>query len=209
MIALAADSWREGALDSRIARQYQERLREDGEMGAVALREVRGRFTDAWVAAPALTTWGRGDSELSPQDIASELVVAGAMGVDRQESWALLPVRAPMPEFRVPSHSLRKTEDLDEWAQRLALVFGHDLADSPPVLMKQVGAYRAHDARGDLKDLRDIPTLVVGAAEDLLSPPSVGRSLAEGIPRGSVSRDRECSPRSDRHACQPDQHAPR
>lgn len=100
--------------------------------------------------------------------------VRSRLGTRRQRRHAFLEMILPQ--------GLRETEDLDEWAQRLALVFGHDLADSPPVLMKQVGAYRAHDARGHLKDLRDIPTLVVGAAEDPLSPPSVGRSLAEGIP---------------------------
>ena len=69
---------------------------------------------------------------------------------------------------------------MDQWADRLALIFGHDLADSPPVLMKQVGAYRAHDARSQLGAL-NIPTLIVGAAEDPLSPPSIARDLAERI----------------------------
>ncbi len=100
--------------------------------------------------------------------------VRSRLGTKRQRRHAFLEMVLPQ--------GVRETEDLDEWAQRLAVVFGHDLADSPPVVMKQVGAYRAHDARGRLKDLGDIQTLVVGAAEDPLSPPSVGRSLAEGIP---------------------------
>jgi pimeloyl-ACP methyl ester carboxylesterase len=100
--------------------------------------------------------------------------VRSRLGTKRQRRHAFLEMILP--------RGLRETEDLDEWAERLSLVFGHDLADSPPVLMKQVGAYRAHDARGRLKDLNNIPTLVVGAAEDLLSPPSVGRSLAGAIP---------------------------
>ena len=81
----------------------------------------------------------------------------------------------------VMPRALRETEDLDVWAERMAALFGHDLADTPPVAMRQIGAYRAHDATDRLTELEAIPTLVVSATEDPLSPPALGRALADGI----------------------------
>ena len=95
------------------------------------------------------------------------------VGTKRQRRHAFLEMILP--------RTLVESEDLDEWADRMADVFGHDLAVSPPVLMKQVGAYRAHDAHTRLGQLSDIPTLVVGASEDPLSTPAIGRRLADGI----------------------------
>ena len=78
--------------------------------------------------------------------------------------------------------SLRAAGDRDRWAESLAPLFGHDLADTPPVAMKQIAAYRTLDARARLPELAGIPTLVVSAVEDPLSPPSLGRALSDGIP---------------------------
>lgn len=72
--------------------------------------------------------------------------------------------------------------DRDELAERLAPLFGHDLADQPPVAMKQLGAAARFDATGRLGELGGIPTLVVSAAHDPISRPECGRTLAEGIP---------------------------
>lgn len=78
--------------------------------------------------------------------------------------------------------AMRAAGDLDDWARRLAPLFGHDLADTPAVALAQIRAYRGHDATPRLAELAAIPTLVVSAAEDPLSPPELGRRLAEGIP---------------------------
>ena len=72
--------------------------------------------------------------------------------------------------------------DLDAVAARMADVFGHDLADTPPVVMNQVAAYRAHDPGGRLASLGAIPTLVASATHDPVAPPSMGRELAYAIP---------------------------
>jgi len=85
MIALVADSWREGVLDSQVARQYQERLRDDVSRGVGNLRKVRERFTNAQVAALSLTDGAAGDSESSPEDVAATFLVAAAIGIDREE----------------------------------------------------------------------------------------------------------------------------
>lgn len=77
---------------------------------------------------------------------------------------------------------LRKTGDLDAWAERLALVFGHDLAETPAVTMRQVRAYRKYDAAPRMGELAGKPTLVISAAQDPLAPPRLGRALADAVP---------------------------
>ena len=72
--------------------------------------------------------------------------------------------------------------DADEWASRLAPIFGHDLADHPPVVMKQLAAMRVYDATSQLSRLKDVPTLVVGAMHDRIASPDVVRTLVENIP---------------------------
>lgn len=72
--------------------------------------------------------------------------------------------------------------DQEALAEELALLFGHDLADQPPVAMKQLAALRAYDATDRLSRLGSIPTLVLSAAHDIIAPPRFGRALAAGIP---------------------------
>jgi pimeloyl-ACP methyl ester carboxylesterase len=71
--------------------------------------------------------------------------------------------------------------DRDIWAERLAPLFGHDLADHPPVVMKQLAAMRAYDATPRLHDLAGLPTLVVAARYDRIARPEVVRALASSI----------------------------
>ena len=75
------------------------------------------------------------------------------------------------------------TADRDALAAELAPFFGHDLADQPPVAMKQLSALRAYDATNRLRELAGIPTLVVSARYDRIAPPDRGRALADGIPQ--------------------------
>ena len=72
--------------------------------------------------------------------------------------------------------------DRDSWAEQLAPICGHDLADHPPVVMKQLAAMRAYDATPRLGTLAGIPTLVVGARHDKIAKPSIVRALAAAIP---------------------------
>lgn len=75
-----------------------------------------------------------------------------------------------------------KSEDQDALAERLAPLFGHDLADQPPIVWKQIKAIKAYDPTPRLKELAGVPTLVVAAAHDRLAPPRVSRALADAIP---------------------------
>jgi len=72
--------------------------------------------------------------------------------------------------------------DRDALAERLAPLFGHDLADQPSVAMKQLRAAARFDATPRLGELRRIPTLVVSAAHDPISRPMCSRALEAGIP---------------------------
>jgi 3-oxoadipate enol-lactonase len=72
--------------------------------------------------------------------------------------------------------------DPDALAEQLEPLFGHDLGDQPPIAWKQLKALRAYTAAHRLGDLAGVPTLVVNAAHDPISPPRVSRAIAEGIP---------------------------
>lgn len=72
--------------------------------------------------------------------------------------------------------------DRDKLAAELAPVFGHDLADQPSIAAAQIRALGAYDATRRLGELRGIPTVVISAEFDCISPPSVGKIMAERIP---------------------------
>lgn len=67
-------------------------------------------------------------------------------------------------------------------ADQMAELFGHDLADQPPLVMKQLAAMSAYDATPRLGQLAGIPTLVVSGKLDRIARPELGRALAAGIP---------------------------
>jgi pimeloyl-ACP methyl ester carboxylesterase len=84
-------------------------------------------------------------------------------------------------ELIMPSRYLAEV-DRAALAARLAPLFGHDLAEQPPVVMKQLGAMSKYDAGERLKTLASIPTLVVSAADDRIAHPASGRALSQAIP---------------------------
>jgi len=75
-----------------------------------------------------------------------------------------------------------RTADRDALARELAPLFGHDLADQPPIVMEQIAAMRRCNLAPRLAELARIPTLVLAAAHDGIAPPALGRALAAGIP---------------------------
>jgi aminoacrylate hydrolase len=74
------------------------------------------------------------------------------------------------------------TVDRDALCSELGSLFGRDLADSPPILMQQLGAMGRFDASARLASLEGMPTLVVSAAHDCIARPAYGRALAKAIP---------------------------
>lgn len=72
--------------------------------------------------------------------------------------------------------------DLGALAADLAPLFGHDLADQPPVAGKQLAALRRYNAAPRLGELAGVPALVLSGAHDPISPPGVSGALADGLP---------------------------
>lgn len=79
--------------------------------------------------------------------------------------------------------SFLSTADSPALAAQLAPLFGHDLAEQPPIAMKQAMALRRHDRTAQLYKLTSIPTFVLSAAHDPIAPPEFGKQLASLIPR--------------------------
>jgi aminoacrylate hydrolase len=67
-------------------------------------------------------------------------------------------------------------------AEELKPIFGHDLADQPPIVMKQLRALSRYDRCGELSRLQSIPTLVVSGSDDKIALPQYGRELSSAIP---------------------------
>lgn len=70
----------------------------------------------------------------------------------------------------------------DALAAQTGELVGRDLADSRPILVRQLRALGAHDASSRLGGLGGIPTLVVSGELDPIALPEYGRALAAGIP---------------------------
>ena len=69
----------------------------------------------------------------------------------------------------------------DELADKLSKLFGHDIADQPPIAKKQLAALKKANLTEKLSQLNKIPTLVVSAEHDPIAPPLSGRAIADGI----------------------------
>jgi pimeloyl-ACP methyl ester carboxylesterase len=80
------------------------------------------------------------------------------------------------------SVALLREADLPNLAAETSSLIGRDLADSPPILMKQLQACARHHLRPRLGELASIPTLVVSAEFDVIARPEYGRDLAAAIP---------------------------
>ncbi len=89
--------------------------------------------------------------------------------------------RAAFLELVMPAAALDSTDRV-ALADRLAALFGHDLADQPPIVMPQIRAMARYDARARLAELGGIPTLVLSGTHDRIAPPASGRALATAIP---------------------------
>jgi hypothetical protein len=75
-----------------------------------------------------------------------------------------------------------RRSDLPKLAAETSSLIGRDLADSPPILMKQLQACARHHLRPRLGELASILTLVVSAEFDIIARPEYGRDLAAAIP---------------------------
>jgi pimeloyl-ACP methyl ester carboxylesterase len=95
------------------------------------------------------------------------------VGPRRLRRQAFLQMILPPAEFM--------TVDRDALAERLAIAFGHDLADQPGIIGKQLSAMSTCDVTPCLGELAGLPTLVVSAELDRIAPTTSGRAIAAGI----------------------------
>jgi len=84
-------------------------------------------------------------------------------------------------ELVMPAAHLRAV-DRAVLAGELAVLFGHDLAEQPAIVFKQVQAMSRFDVSSSFAELSSIRTLVVSATHDRIALPSDGRELASLIP---------------------------
>jgi len=61
-------------------------------------------------------------------------------------------------------------------------LFARDLADQPPIIMRQLRAMARYDAMWRLRCLGPIRTLVMSGGQDRIAKPEYGRALAAAIP---------------------------
>jgi pimeloyl-ACP methyl ester carboxylesterase len=73
--------------------------------------------------------------------------------------------------------------DRTKLAKEFATLFGHDLADQPPIVNYQLQALKQFDATSRLGELANMPTLIMSAAHDPIARPAEGgRVLHRDIP---------------------------
>jgi pimeloyl-ACP methyl ester carboxylesterase len=89
--------------------------------------------------------------------------------------------RKALLEIVMPPSAL-KAADPASLASDLAPLFGHDLADQPPVVMQQLPAMVRYNATSRLHELAGLPTLVVSAEHDRIAPVAIGKAMAAAIP---------------------------
>jgi pimeloyl-ACP methyl ester carboxylesterase len=73
-------------------------------------------------------------------------------------------------------------QQCEELAERLAPTIGRDLADQPPVLVRQLNAMRRYNQAASLGRLSSIPTLIASGSLDPIARPEYGRRLQAQIP---------------------------
>ena len=83
--------------------------------------------------------------------------------------------------------------DPDAMADRVGKLFGHDLADQPSIVRRQLRAMKSCDITSRLKELAGLPTTVVSATHDPIAPPSSGRVLSNGIPNARYVEFKDAS----------------
>ncbi len=84
-------------------------------------------------------------------------------------------IRMIMPDAYVRDH------DEIALAERLGVLFGRDLADQPPIVMKQLRAMSRYSAVSRLHELSGLSTLVVTAAHDPIAPAAFGKEIVSRI----------------------------
>jgi pimeloyl-ACP methyl ester carboxylesterase len=143
-------------------------------MGGVIAQAIALKAPDRVKSLALLCTFARGKD-------GSKITLAMLATALRMRVGTRAMRRNAFLELIMPGRYLQQI-DRPALAARLHPLFGHDLAEQPPIVMQQLSAMSKYDAGTRLAELGSIPTLVVSAAEDRIAVPSSGRALAAAIP---------------------------
>jgi pimeloyl-ACP methyl ester carboxylesterase len=143
-------------------------------MGGLIAQQIALTARERVRSLALLCTFARGSDVTRPSASMIWTGLRMQIGSRRQRRRAFLEIVMPA--------QLLADSDSDALAQRLAPIFGHDLADQPAIVRKQLAAMKPYDATPRLSEIGGLPTLVVSAARDRIAPPELGRALANGIP---------------------------
>jgi pimeloyl-ACP methyl ester carboxylesterase len=143
-------------------------------LGGLVAQELALRARDRVKSLALLCTFARGRDATALTWRMLWLGMRSRIGPRRARRRAFLQIVMPP--------SAMAGADTDAMAAELAPLFGHDLADQPPVVMKQLAAMKAWDTTARLGELAGIRTLVVSAAHDPIARPASAHALATGIP---------------------------
>jgi aminoacrylate hydrolase len=170
---MAADAL--AVMDHLRAREGIDRFHLVGHsMGGVIAQEVALTARDRVASLAFLCTFARGRQATALSPAMLWLGLRTRLGTRTMRRHAFL-------DLVLPANRLAGV-DRARLAEELRPLFGRDLADSPPIIMKQLRAMSAYDAVAHLGTLAGIPTLVVSASEDRIARPAYGRELAAAIP---------------------------
>jgi pimeloyl-ACP methyl ester carboxylesterase len=143
-------------------------------MGGVIAQALALQAPARIASLSLLCTFARGRDAVAMTPTLLWLGLRTRLGSRAMRRRAFLQLVAPEPG--------RSRADADRLAADLAPLFGHDLADQPPIAMTQLRATSRYDAFDRLGSLAAMPTLVVSAALDRIARPPTGRALAKAIP---------------------------
>lgn len=143
-------------------------------MGGLIAQEVALRAPARVKSLALLCTFARGKQATRPTPAIILIGLRTRVGTRAMRRNAFLELVMPP--------ALLATSDRAQLAETLRPLFGRDLADQPPIILKQLAAMAKYDASGRLGQLAHIPSLVMSAELDRLALPSFGRELATAIP---------------------------
>ena len=134
------------------------------QVGATARERVR--------SLSLLCTFARGSAIVRPAWALLWIVFRLKAGTREMRRKAFMDMVLP-PDYA--------KHNVDEIAERLRAILGHDITEIPEITGQQILAMLRHNATPQLSQLSGIPTLVINGERDMLAPPSSGRAIAAGI----------------------------
>lgn len=143
-------------------------------LGGLVAQELALRARGRVRSLALLCTFPRGRDATALTGKMIRLGLRTMIGTRRMRRLAFLEMVSP-PDGR-------SADERHALARSFEPLFGHDLADHPPIVRRQLAAMNSCDLTPRLGELIGMPTLVVTARHDLIAKVSPGKQLAAGIP---------------------------